>query len=56
MTGICKQLISISDLEGCLLMSNSEQPQHAVLCAKKTFDSIKEYLLSDAGNHIAFFR
>ncbi len=54
MTGICKQLISISDLEGCLLMSNSEQPQHAVLCAKKTFDSIKEYLLTDAGNHIAF--
>jgi len=54
MPGICKQLISISDLEGCLLISGSKQDQHAVLCAKETFDSIKTYLKSDAGNHIAF--
>jgi len=54
MSGICNQLISISDLEGCLLMSTSKQPQHSILCAKETFDSIKEYLRRDAGNHIAF--
>jgi hypothetical protein len=54
MTGICNQLISISDLEGCFLKSSSGQDQHVVLCANETFDSIKEYLISDAGNHIAF--
>lgn len=54
MSGICNQLISISDLEGCLLTSSSKQPQHSILCAKKTFDSIKEYLRRDVGNHIAF--
>ena len=54
MSGTCNQLISISDLEGCLLKSKSGQEQHVVLCANETFDSIKKYLLSDAGNHIAF--
>lgn len=54
MTARCKQLISISDLEGCLLWSTSKQKQHTVLCATETFNSIKTYLLKDAGNHIAF--
>ena len=54
MTAICNQLISISDLEGCLLVSTSKQKQHTVLCAETTFGAIKTYLLKDPGNHIAF--
>ena len=54
MTARCNKLISISDLEGCLLFSISNQQQHTVLCADTTFDAIERYLDSDRGNHIAF--
>ena len=54
MTAPCNQLISISDLEGCLLESLSKQKQHTVLCAETTFNAIESYLKSNSGNHIAF--